>query len=151
MLREVSVVAVDVLSKNSYGDICVLKEEKQVFANGEVKRRNHQSSLGEKIKPGEEPEKAVARALQEELGIEEEVEALYYLGYEETVHTPDTYPALQSSYHFHKYATIIAESSFKPEGYVERQPDKTNFYVWQRVYPTPFTGHDADEPIKPSM
>jgi hypothetical protein len=138
LLRELSVVCVDVVHKNAEGDVFVLKEDKQVFRNGSERRRNIDTSLGEKMKPGEDPLTAVPRAIKEELGINEGVEAVYFLGFEENTHIPDVFPGLESSYALHKYAVIISEDSFKPEGYVEHQADKTNFFTWRRIYPTPY-------------
>ncbi len=131
IFRDVNVVWADVICTVADGTTYVLKEDRQEFKDGRVKRRNLNSSLGEKLKPGEIPDEAVNRAIEEELGITEPLEGVYYLGYQESVVTPDTYPGLESSYQFHKYATIIPETSFKPEGYVEYQQDKTNYYVWE--------------------
>ena len=135
LYRELSVLWVDVLSTHASGDVYALKEDRQVFNDGREKRRQLNSSIGEKLKLGEEPVRAVARALAEELGIqEEETTSLHYLGEEQKVHTPDTYPGLESSYYFYKYATVISEVAFKPEGYVEYQDDKTNYYVWELIH-----------------
>lgn len=132
--RELSVLWVDVISTHANGDVYALKEDRQIFNDGREKRRQLNSSIGEKLKPGEEPVQAVTRALAEELGIQEkETTSVHYLGEEQKVHTPDTYPGLESSYYFYKYATVIAEEAFKPEGYVEYQADKTNYYVWELI------------------
>lgn len=137
LYREVHVVWVDVFCSLENGDLYTLREDRQEFKDGRIKRRDDLgSSLGEKLKPGEDPQEAVSRAVAEELGITSGIEGSYFLGTEDTVHTPDTYPGLESSYHFYKYATVISEAAFKPEGYIEDQPDKTNYYVWTKVAPT---------------
>ncbi len=131
--REVHALWIDVVCELENGDAYTLKEDRQEFKDGRTKRRTLHSSLGEKLKPGEDPEKAVSRAIQEELGIEAEPRGLYYLGEERTLYTPDTYPGLETSYQFYKYVTMLDESSFNTDGYIEYQADKTNYYVWEQI------------------
>lgn len=132
LFREVSVLWLDVLCMREDG-VYALREDRQEFRDGRVKRRNLSSSLGEKLKPGELPQDAVTRALAEEIGFNGEVTELYSLGHEETTRTPDNYPGLETDYHFHKYLTVIPAQAFCPDGYIEHQSDKTNYYVWERI------------------
>lgn len=134
ILRELSVVWVDVSYVHPSGDTYRLREDRQEFKDGRVKRRILQSSLGEKLKPEENPEVAVFRALEEELGVTD-VEGVEYVDSEEKTLIPDTYPGVTSSYKFYKYATTIGDAAFKPEGYIEEQSDKTNYYVWELLRP----------------
>ena len=130
VFREVSVLGVDILCKRADG-IYVLKEDRQVFKDdGRIKRRKLDSSIGEKLKPSESPEEAVTRALEEELGVKESSD-IYKIGYEEKTSMSDTYPGIESTYKMHTFVTVIPESEFKPDGYVEEQEDKTNYYVWE--------------------
>ena len=133
--RELSVLWVDVINIRPNGDIYLLKEDRQEF-HGRLKpkRRKLQSSIGEKLKPGEDPVTAVKRALEEELGIKQEITSLHHLGDEQKDHTPETYPGLTSSYNFYKYAAVIPDEAFVVQGYIERQVDKTNYYVWELVH-----------------
>lgn len=134
--REVKVLWLDVFCSLENGQLYRLKEDRQVFKDGRVnpvKRRNLKSSLGEKLKPDEDPEDSISRALSEELGLSEEPTGLYFLETEESTFTPDTYPGLESTYSNYKYVATIPTSSFRPEGYVEDQPDKTNYYIWERL------------------
>ena len=133
LFRELEVLWLDVKSVHANGDVYVLKEDRQVFNDGRVKRRTLDASLGEKLKPGEDPAKAVTRALAEELGVESGIELVEFIGEENTLYTPDTYPELESSYRFYKYGVVISEDVFKAEGYIEYQADKTNYYVWEKV------------------
>ena len=138
LTREVNVLWVDVFCSLSNGDLYRLKEDRQEFKDGRadnVKRRTLSTSLGEKLKPDEDPSEAVGRAIAEELGIEHGLQEVHYVGTEDTEHTPDTYPGLASFYHNFKYAAVISEEAFNPEGYVEDQPDKTNYYVWELISP----------------
>lgn len=131
--REVSVLWADVLCVCSDGRVYILKEDRQEFKDGRVKRRNLDSSIGEKLKPSEAPNDAVSRALREELSVEE-IDRVYDVGYNERTFIPDTFPGIESTYKMHKYVTVIPEKEFKPEGYVEYQNDKTNYYVWELLH-----------------
>lgn len=133
LFREVGVLWLDVLCKRGDGSVYALREDRQEFHDGRVKRRNLGSSLGEKLKPSEAPEDAVVRALAEEIGFAGETSELYSFGHEETTRTPDNYPGLETDYHFYKYLTVIPEDAFRPDGYIEYQSDKTNYYVWERI------------------
>lgn len=132
--REVEVLWLDVFCKLSNSEIYTLREDRQEFQDGRVKRRNLDSSLGEKLKPGEDPQEAVGRVLAEELGIQSSTEATYFMSHDQTTLTPDTYPGLETDYTFYKYAAIISEDDFESEGYKEVHADKTNYYVWQRLF-----------------
>lgn len=133
LTREVNVLWVDVLCELSNGDVYILKEDRQEFKDGRVKRRGIDSSIGEKLKPSETPEDAVERALQEELGVYE-TKSVNKIGYTERTFTPDTFPGIESTYRMHKYVSMIPESEFTPNGYVEYQSDKTNFYTWDLLH-----------------
>lgn len=131
--RQVTVLWVDVICTLSNGDVHILKEDRQEFKDGRVKVRNLTSSLGEKLKPSETINEGVMRALQEEIGAEE-VDNLYETGYEEKTFIPETFPGIESTYSMHKFACVIPEQAFVPEGYVEKQHDKTNYYTWERIH-----------------
>ena len=139
VFREVSVLGVDILCKHSNG-VYILKEDRQEFKDQDgrvdtsrpVKRRELDSSIGEKLKPNESPEDAITRALEEELGVKE-LSNVYKIGYEEKTSMSETYPGIESTYKLHKFVTVISEDEFKPEGYVEDQHDKMNYYVWEQL------------------
>lgn len=131
--REVNVLWADVICELPDGRVYALREDRQEFKDGRVKRRELDSSLGEKIKPSEKPSEALYRAIYEELGIED-VKNIYNVGYDERTFVPDTFPGINSTYKMHKFVATIPESEFRPEGYVEFQDDKTNFYVWTPVH-----------------
>ena len=129
--RRVSVIWVDVLYPADNGDVYILREDRQVYKDGRVRRRQLSTSLGEKMKPNEEPTAAVERALHEELGVTATA-GLYTLGAgKKTAHTPDSYPGLKSHFKTYLYAAVISTEAFVAEGYVEEQADKTNYYVWE--------------------
>ena len=131
--REVNVLWVDVVCSLANGDVYLLKEDRQEFKDGRVKVRNIDSSIGEKLKPSEDAGEGVVRALQEELDVSE-VSGLYEVGYQERTFIPDTFPGIESTYKMHKFVSIIPEAAFVPEGYIETQSDKTNYYTWELIH-----------------
>jgi hypothetical protein len=130
--RNVRVAWVDVLYFAKNGDVYQLYEDRQEYTDGRVRRRTLSSSLGEKFLPDEDPLQAAERALSEELGITDYV-SLHAIGSEKTVHTPDTYPGLETHYDTHSFVAVISESAFNPDGYVEVQSDKSNYYSWEII------------------
>lgn len=130
--RTLRVVWIDVLCTLSNGQTYRLKEDRQEFKDGRTRKRVLQSSLGEKLKATEDANTTVYRAAQEELGIQS-LEKVEHIDDEEETYVSGTYPGIQSTYAIHKYVAVIHESDFKPEGYVEHQSDKSNYYIWQPV------------------
>lgn len=112
----------------------ILVEDRQVFADGRVRRRQLTSSIGEKMRAGEEPDQAAKRALVEELGLEDIADvSLEYRGLEEKVVQSTSYPGIVSHYQTHFYHCSLPARHFDPHGYIERQPDKTSYWVWQEA------------------
>jgi hypothetical protein len=131
LIRSVNVTWLDVIYID--GDtIYILKEDRQEYSDGRIRQRNLSTSLGEKMLPYETPHEAAYRALSEEIGVTS-VEGLYTIGSSKTIHTPDAYPGLISNYVNESYVAVIGEQDFNPDGYIERQESKTNYYVWQKL------------------
>jgi hypothetical protein len=132
LTREFSFLAIVVLyidGNNTYQ----LIEDRQVFTDGRERRRSSDISVGEKIKYNESNiEQAIARALSEELGIQGGFVAKEG---EIVVEEADSksYPGLKS--HRVRYNSVVKISSeqYKPEGYVETQPDKTTYFIWKKI------------------
>jgi ADP-ribose pyrophosphatase YjhB (NUDIX family) len=131
--RSVTVVWVDVVCTLENGDVYILREDRQEFHDGRIKKRTLPSSLGEKLKDEEDLDGAAVRALQEELGVNE-VENLYAVGSKDEQRLSDTYPGLANHYSTHSYVAVIPATSFQPKGYVEYQAEKNNFYVWELLH-----------------
>lgn len=132
--RQVRAALVDVLFFDAYGNVYQLYEAQQEYKDGRVRRRQLNSSLGEKFKPDEQPAEAATRALVEELGIMG-YQSLHAIGHEQTTHTPDSYPGLKSQYDTYSFVIVLDESSYNPQGYIEVQDDKTNYYAWKLIRP----------------
>jgi ADP-ribose pyrophosphatase YjhB (NUDIX family) len=132
LVRRTYVAAIDVITQLDDGTRLKLYEEKQVFANGSVRERGLLTSLGEKMKPGEDIEAATQRAVKEELGIKKVV-SLRGTGNRVLEKDTETYGGMPTQL-FLQFAEVeIATEDYKPEGYVEAQPDKLVFFQWAAI------------------
>jgi hypothetical protein len=123
-------VKIDVRYRGKSGELQLI-EEKQVFRDGRERRRGL-IGVNEKRKPGESILTVGERAIQEELNLHEKVNlgvpSLEHLNGEST-----SYPGLFTMYTTHTFITYLPEWFFRPEGYVEVQPDKSTYFVWKEV------------------
>ncbi len=125
-------VKIDVRYRGKLGEL-QLTEEKQIFSDGRERRRGL-IGVSEKRKPGESILTVGERALREELHIHEKVD----LGVPSLEHSDGestSFPGLFSMYTTHTFITYLPETLFRPEGYVEVQPDKSTYFVWKEVAP----------------
>ena len=110
-----------------------LKEDRQEFNDGRIRRRNMSSSVSEKMKFGEDPAASAVRGIKEELGVEIEPNQLskrrdlFYDG------GSLSYPGLKTKYKGHQYICHLKQHQFNPEGYIEVQKDKKTFFVWHKM------------------
>jgi hypothetical protein len=136
LTRELTVADVEVRYMADDGSEERLMEAEQVFTNGQTRSRNLPTSLSEKLKPGEDIEQSVIRAVQEELGIEDDLTAKYDKLEETTTDSP-SFPGLKSTYKAYYYTVHLNKDQYRAEGYQERQPDKTTYFVWVKVETAP--------------
>jgi len=115
------------------GETFFLKEERQEFNDGRVRRRSIPSSVSEKMKFGEDPVIAAIRGIHEELGVKIE-------GHQLTKHSDLrydggslSYPGLETKYKGHKFVCHFTDDQYNPRGYVEVQEDKKTFFTWVKI------------------
>jgi len=132
ILREVVIVRVNIFYISKKGKKYHLKEEKQVFKDGRERRRNLKYSLNEKVKFGENIKETMIRGIKEELGIEGNLSLIETGADEETVDSP-SYPGLKSHYIYYNFEAFLDDQQFNPNGYIEDQEDKTNYFIWEEV------------------
>lgn len=132
VVRQTNVLGIDIFAEVQ-GERYQLREDRQVFKDGRGERRRDLiTSIAEKIKQDEDRASAVLRAVDEELGVSgvlnlkkgEEIE-LWKITH--------TYPSLASKLNIFKYSVTLADEDFRPEGYMEDQPAKQIFFVWEKV------------------
>lgn len=132
LIRRTQVAAVDVTARLSNGQLQHLIEQKQVYKGGWERRRNLITSLAEKIKPNENTEAAVRRAIAEELGILT-VKHIDLRG-EQVMDKPSaTFNGMSTELQLRLAHVEIHEADFKPEGYIEEQAEKSVHFVWELV------------------
>lgn len=112
----------------------VLVEDRQVFSDGRIRRRpqHYGTSVNEKLRPLEKPLDGALRAMREELGISIiDPSELKFLR-ESLIEAPSqSYPGLISRYTRYEYGWEALRGLYVPRGYVERQGDKTTYFVWK--------------------
>ena len=132
LLRKVVMGGVIVYYTSSDGKKYRLKEEKQIFKDGRERRRSLEQSVLEKMKPNEDPEEAMIRGMREELGIKGEI-ALTKIDMNEKSEMSTSYPGLLTQFTRHIFEATLNDEQFRPEGYIEEQPDKSTHFVWEEV------------------
>ena len=131
LLRKVLGVGADIFFTD--GDQTYkLKEEKQVFDDGSVRVRDFARGVSEKMKFGEYSHDAMARGIQEELGI---MSNIYLEEIETIVETKDSpsYPGLMSHYIVDIFKVNLVPRQYKPEGYIEKRDGITTYFIWTKV------------------
>ena len=132
LVRRLQTLGIDVSYRDPVtGQLYRLREDRQEFRDGRVRRRDLFSSLGEKLKAGEEPATSIGRALEEELGVAA-FEQKGGIRSRETKGISQSYPGLTTENTIHDAEVVLPQSEFRPE-YQEVQKEKTNYFVWQAV------------------
>lgn len=124
-IRQISIVCIEVISEDGEQQ---LFEEKQVFADGRVRRRDIWG-LSEKLNLNEDPYQGAVRAMKEELGIENC--SIHFDSTDEEEKESPSYPGLVTRYIRTNYSARVWNEDYKPEGYVEIQSDKSTYFVWR--------------------
>jgi len=134
LLRKVEVVGAAIYHLTDDGNKYYLLEEKQIYIDGRERRRLaiNNRSVFEKKKPNESPTEAMIRGVREELGLGGDI----YLEETDTYHKiadSDSYPGLKAESTFYMFESILTQEQFNPDGYIERQPDKTTYFTWVKI------------------
>lgn len=132
LLRKVVGGGADIYYQSPDGKRYRLKEDRQIFKDGRERRRDLGQAVSEKMKPGEDPQTAMIRGVEEELGISGKILLTATGTVEERVSSP-SYPGLESQYIRHTFQVTLNDEQFNPEGYVEEQVDKSTYFVWEEV------------------
>jgi hypothetical protein len=127
LVRLISGVSVRIYSQVE-GKRMLLKEDRQVFSDGRVRRREI-TGLGEKMGEGELSLAAARRVFTEELGIHELV-PLVQIGEERRgPMTSNSFPGLLTKYETFLYESDMPAHLYREE-YQEIQPTKTSYFRW---------------------
>lgn len=132
LFRLTFTVALNVYYPNER-QLLVLTEAMQVFADGRIRRRELDTSIGEKMSLHEPPHNAAYRALREELGIHARLPLMAQFPYLKGPHDSTSFPGLQSIHQIYLFEAVIPSDYYEADGYVEEQSDKTSYFVWKEV------------------
>jgi hypothetical protein len=131
LIRCVEFVGVNIFYKDKSGNIYHLKEDRQEFKDGRVRRRET-SSMSEKTKPGENPVEAAMRGLQEELNVKVTAGQLINKKDFSKSEVSNSYPGLESKYVGFKFDCFLNDDQYKENGYIEIQKDKSTYFIWKK-------------------
>ena len=133
LTRSIEFVGIKIFYTDEEGQKWFLKEERQEFKDGRIRRRNMPSSVSEKMKSGEDPLISGIRGIREELGVK--VYAHQLIKHKDLHYDGGSlsYPGLETKYKGHKFICELEKSQFNPVGYIEVQPDKKTFFVWNKL------------------
>ncbi len=131
LVRRVNFVGARIIFKKD-GRWQHLYEEKQVFKDGRIRRRNLPYSMAEKFKLGEDPKKVLIRGFKEELNIELSMNQFNFYNRVEIEDNTD-YPGIISYHTGYEFLVVLNESQFKEEGYIEKQTDKDVYFKWKTI------------------
>lgn len=131
LYRELFVTAATIRYREN-GKTYQLVEEKQVFTDGRTRERKLANSLSEKIKPDEDPDTAIIRGIEEELGIQGHLNAVPRENNQSVEESP-SFPGLLTRYNVNVYDVDISSDQYNPDGFQEEQTDKTTYFVWKEV------------------
>ena len=132
LIRQLRIVSIDVSYTNPDGILYKLKEDRQVFNDGRIRKRNLTSAVHEKMLPHEHAIQCAHRAMQEELGIGD-IFNLYERKACMFSRISNSYPGLESQYLQFPFSLELNHDQFKPEGYREVQTDKTTYFIWKQI------------------
>jgi hypothetical protein len=133
LVRYIEFVGVEIFYKDKQNNIYRLKEDRQVFKDGRVRKRNLPVSVAEKMQSGEDPLLSAVRGIKEELQIEIEKSQLEKSDDIDFKGGSLSYPGLRTEYTGHKFKCELKEHQFVPGGYVENQSTKSTYFVWQKL------------------
>lgn len=114
-------------------DVWFLKEDRQEFNDGRVRRRNLPSSVAEKMISGESPIVAAIRGIKEELGVEISSSQLTKKRDINYNGSSMSYPGLRTKYKGYGFTCFFTDAEFKESGYVEIQNTKKTYFKWVKI------------------
>jgi hypothetical protein len=132
LTRYIEFVAIKVYYRKEE-DLYFLREDRQEFNDGRIRKRNMPSSVSEKMKSGEDPLVSAIRGIEEELGFR--VESSQLSKRKDIVYNGSSvsYPGLTAKYKGHQYICYITDEQFSDSGYIEVQKDKKTFFNWTKI------------------
>ncbi len=133
LVRYIEFVGIKIYYVDKDEELWILKEDRQEFRDGRIRRRDMPSSVSEKMKFGENPMIAAVRGIKEELGVEIEESQLTKRRDLDFNGGSISYPGLRAKYKGHQFICYLNHNQFNPNGYIELQKDKSTFFTWKKI------------------
>lgn len=130
--RSIDVAIMEVLYIAKDSTVYGLREDRQEFNDGRVRRRNLPTSIAIKIKLDETPEEASVRALTSEMSVREPSEIREFK-FERNVSESTSFPGVTTYCNSYPFIAMLDSDSFNPNGYKHQQDDRINYYVWEMI------------------
>lgn len=133
LLRTCNSMTINIWYQLPSGPLLHLKEDRQEFDDGRVRRRTWlDGSVSEKTKPNENYYDSARRGIMEELGLEINDEiSLNCVRF--PIRYSNSYPDLLSFYPLKVMDATLNSDQYNPEGYVEKRDRLTTFFVWEPI------------------
>jgi len=133
IVRYIEFVGIKIYYTDENDQRWVLKEDRQEFNDGRIRRRSIPNSVSEKMKSGEDPLISAIRGIREELGVK--IEAHQLSKYSDLHYDGGSvsYPGLDTKYKGHRFVCQFNKDQFDLSGYIEVQRDKKTFFVWKKI------------------
>lgn len=145
LVRQTHVLNLEVKYRNVLGQEWILREDRQEWHHKKdsqgkkrIDRRNHRY-VSEKVERDEiradgsiDEEKAIARALFEELDGVRLYEQKTSEGESVVVKNSSSYPGLRTKFLVHNFRVYLPQREWRPE-YVEKGKEKSTYFVWDQV------------------
>jgi hypothetical protein len=134
LVRLVPVSRANIFYKQKDGKVLKLVEDRQVFKEGQRERRRNISwSLIEKRKRDENPEDSIRRGIREELGIHDGYTLKRLDQVTDEMRPSISYPGTYIVVMAYNFEADLTTAVYHQEGYIERQKDKTTYFIWKNV------------------
>ena len=133
LFRDVNFVGAKIIYKKD-GKNYRLWEDRAIFKDGRIRVRQILYSMAEKFKANESPVDSLIRGMEEELGIILEENQFAHYNTNRFEDNGD-YPGIYSFHNGYEYVIMLNDKQFVSDGYVEKQKDKTIYFVWREMLP----------------
>jgi hypothetical protein len=132
LVRLIEFVGIKVFYKD-VETLWFLKEDRQEFNDGRMRRRNMPTSVAEKMISGEDPVTAGVRGISEELDLKINSSQLKKHRDIQFNGGSLSYPGLRTKYKGHQFTCYLTNEQFNINGYVEVQRTKKTFFKWVKI------------------
>lgn len=134
LARRLSVVEANVFYTSDNGPTMLLRETAQEFSDGRSRTRPHMTaSIAEKMRINENPDEAILRGINEELGFATDRWQIELTDAYKKEQQSQSYPGLLNVMRLYQFDAHLTRQQFDPHGYTEVQTSKTSRFSWKKL------------------